>query len=102
MAQKAPLASMSTSVAVKCGDAVLPAGDYSVFFTIDEDLVWSINFAGKDDKVHSVKLQLADSGHESKRLLLCLYAEEEGAGVYVSFGKQAGMLTFVPHDGDDK
>jgi hypothetical protein len=43
-------------------------------------------------------LPLAEAEHESKRLMLCLYAgEEEGAGVYVAFGKHSGMLDLKPH-----
>lgn len=85
------LGSFSTSVDCKIGDNTLPAGDYKVFFTIDEDLNWSINFQGKD-KTFTQKLTLADSGHESKRLMLCLYASEKGAGVYVAFGSKSGDL----------
>ncbi|MFY9345397.1 MAG: hypothetical protein WAT39_23095 [Planctomycetota bacterium] len=91
-----PLGTLSTSIDVTCGDLQLGAGEYKVYFTIGDDLSWNINFASKD-KTHTMKLALAASEHESKRLLLCLYAEEDGAaGVYVSFGKQSGMLSFKP------
>lgn len=92
-----PLGTMKTSVDLMCGDLHLPAGDYKVFFTITDNLEWQINFMN-GDKTHTMKLQLADSEHESKRLMLCLYAgEEEGAGVYVAFGKHSGMLELKPH-----
>ena len=92
---KSPLATFSTSIDVMCGDLQIPAGEYQVFFTITEELVWQINFQGKD-KTLTTKLEVAnDEKHESKRLLLCLYAgEESGAGVYVAFGKQSGMINF--------
>ena len=97
MAPKAPLGSLTSSVDLMCGDLLIPTGEYKVYFTIGDDLAWSINFMGKD-KTYTKKLELMDSEHESKRLLLCLYAgEEEGAGVYVSFGKQSGMLDLKPH-----
>ena len=100
-ASKAPLGALSTSVDLMCGDVHLPAGEYQVYFTITEDLAWQINFQGKD-KTHTMKLDLANSDHESKRLMLCLYAgEEEGAGVYVAFGKQSGMLSLKPHSGKE-
>jgi hypothetical protein len=89
------IGTFKTSVDVSCGDTMLAAGEYSVFFTIDEDLNWSINFKS-GEKVHSHKLTLADSGHESKMLLLCLYAAEKGAGVYVAFGSKSGDLQFAP------
>lgn len=94
-AADSPLGTFKTSVDVQCGDTMLAAGEYSVFFTIDEDLNWSINFKS-GDKVHSHKLTLADSGHESKRLMLCMYAAEKGAGVYVAFGSKSGDVQFTP------
>ena len=102
-ASESPLGSLNTSVDLMCGNEHIPAGEYKVYFTITDDLAWQINFQGKE-KTHTVKLELADSGHESKRLLLCLYAgDDDGAGVYVSFGKMAGMLSLKPHAaGDDK
>jgi hypothetical protein len=91
---KKPLASFSTSVDVTLGDIQIPAGDYQVYFTITEELVWQINFQGKD-KTLTTKLNVSNEGeHESKRLLLCLHAADEDVGVYVAFGKQSGMLTF--------
>jgi len=92
-----PLGSLSTSVDLMCGDLHIPAGEYKIHFTIGDDLGWSINFKGKD-KTHTTKLALSDSEHESKRLMMCLYAgEDEGAGVYVAFGKHSGMLELKPH-----
>ena len=103
MAPKSPLGKLTTSVDVKCGDLVLTAGDYQIFFTIDESLAWSINFQGKD-KTHTMKLELSEAaGHEHKRLLMSLYAgDEAGAGVYVAFGKHSGMLSLVPQAAEPK
>lgn len=89
----APLGQFTSSVDVKCGDLALPAGEYAVYFTIADDLSWSINFKA-GDKVHSQKLKLDNSEHESKNLMMCLYAEEGGAGAYLAFGKLSGMLSF--------
>ncbi len=101
-ATKEPLATFKTSVDVMCGDLHLAAGEYKVFYTIDEDLNWSINFM-MGDKTHTMKLELADSEHESKRLMMCLYAgEKAGAGVYVAFGSKSGMIEFKPHMADKK
>ena len=90
-AAQSPLGSFTTSVDCKVGANTMPAGDYKVFFTVDDDLNWSINFQGKD-KTFTEKLTLADSGHESKRLMLCMYATDKGAGVYVAFGSKSGDL----------
>ena len=95
-ATKKPLASFSTTVAVTCGDLKLEAGDYKVYYTISEACEWQINFAGKDDKVATMKLP-------SKRLMMCLYAgDSEGAGVYVAFGEKMCMLDFKPAKADKK
>jgi hypothetical protein len=96
-AADAPLGSMTTSVDLMCGDLHLPAGDYKLFFTITDDLAWHINFQGAE-KTHTLKLPLGDSPQESKRLKLCLYAgDDDGAGIYVAFGKHHGSLALKPH-----
>ena len=96
---KSPLGSFSTSTDVMCGDLAIPAGDYKVFFTITEELAWQINFQGKD-KTLTTNMNISNAAeHESKRLLLCLHAVDDHAGVYVAFGKQSGMLAFKPGAG---
>lgn len=97
-----PTTQFKTSIDVTCGDAKLAAGDYDVYFSIDDDLVVSMNFK-QGDKVTSTKLKLNMAGqHEGKKLLMCLYSEEAGAGVYLSFGKIEGMISFVPTKKDGK
>jgi hypothetical protein len=91
----APLAMFKTSVDCKCGDATLPAGEYQVYFTIGDDLSWSLNFKS-GDKVMTTKLALANGEHDSKRLVMGLYAEEKGAAVHLAFGKQSGTLAIMP------
>ncbi|MBL8725850.1 MAG: hypothetical protein JNK49_17535 [Planctomycetes bacterium] len=101
-AAKTPLATFNTSIAVTCGDLKLAAGEYQVYFTITESCEWQINFKN-GDAVSTMKLAMADSGEESKRLMMCLYAgETEGAGVYVAFGKQMCMLEFKPAKAEKK
>jgi hypothetical protein len=94
-AKDAPLGTFTTSVDVTCGDLKLAAGEYQVYYTINDKLEWQINFMGKE--THTMTLPLMDSGEESKRLMMCLYAGEKdgSAGVYVSFGKKMCMLTFA-------
>ena len=97
LATKTPLGVFTSSVDCSCGDVKLAAGEYKVYFTINDSCEWQINFQGKDDKVASSKLELSDSPEESKQLLLCLFAgDNKTAGVYVSFGKKMGFLNFAP------
>jgi hypothetical protein len=92
-----PLATFTSSVDVKCGDLTLTAGEHQVYFSVGDDLKWSINFKS-GDKVQTMKLALQDGGgeHMAKQLLMALYAEPNGAGVYCAFGSWQTMLTFVP------
>jgi hypothetical protein len=94
-APNSPLATFKTSVDCACGDLQLAAGEYKVFYTITDECEWQINFQMKD-KVQTMTLPLMDSHEENKRLLMCLYAGEKGAGVYVAFGSQLCMLNFEP------
>lgn len=96
-APKAPLATFKTSIDVTCGKLELAAGEYKIYYTIDDDCAWHINFHKEGaDAPMTMKLELMGSEHENKRLLMCLYAEDKGAGVYVAFGSHTGMLTFTP------
>jgi hypothetical protein len=95
-APKSPIGKFSTSVDVKVGDAALAAGDYDVFFTVNDDASVNINFR-MGDKVTTSKLMLMpEAGHEHKMLVMSLYAADNGAGVYLGFGKLAGMITIAP------
>jgi hypothetical protein len=94
-AANAPLGKFTTSIDCKCGDVTLPAGSYDVFFTIGDDLAWSLNFKA-GDKVMTTKLELKSGEHESKRLQMLLHATDNGAGAWLSFGKMSGMLAFAP------
>jgi hypothetical protein len=96
-APKKPLAKFSTSVDVKVGDATLAAGDYDVFFTVNDDTTMNINFR-MGDKVTTSKLALMpDAGHQHKMLVMSLYAGDNGgAGVFLGFGNMSGMLTIAP------
>ena len=96
-AASAPLAEFTTSIDCTVGDLKLAAGSYKVFYTIDDDANWHINFMGKDaKKPMKHKLDLMNSEKKSKRLMMCLYAADKGAGVYIAFGNQTGMLNFAP------
>ena len=94
-AANAPLGKFTSSIDCKCGEATLAAGSYDVYFTIGDDLGWSLNFKS-GDKVTTTKLDLKSGEHESKRLQMLLHATDDGAGAWLSFGKMSGMLAFAP------
>lgn len=97
-APNSPLASFKTSVACKCGDLELAAGDYEIYFTINDDCEWHLNFhADGKDKPQAMKLPLMKNEQPHKRLMMSLYAgDSTGAGCYVAFGSQFAMLSFEP------
>lgn len=93
-AANAPLGKFTSSIDCKCGEATLAAGSYDVYFTIGDDLGWSLNFKS-GDKVTTTKLDLKSGEHESKRLQMLLHATDNGAGAWLSFGKMSGMIAFA-------
>lgn len=94
-AKEQPLGSFATSVDVMVGTTKLAAGEYKVGFTINENLEWEINFMGKETV--TVKLPLADTKDEHKRLVCSLVvADDAGMGVYIGFGMKSGMLPIAP------
>ena len=97
-----PLGTFSTSVAVEIGALKLPAGDYKVAFTINDNLDWEINFMGKETM--TMKLPLMDNKEmPHKRLLCSLFAgDEKGAGVYIAFGSKWCILNIAPGNGEAK
>ena len=101
-AKKSPLAELSTTVELMCDKLRIPAGDYKVAFTINDNAEWEINFMGKETL--TMKLPLLDNKEmPHKRLLMCLYAgDQDGAGVYVAFGTKVAMLTLAPAPAAEK
>ncbi|MCA8974487.1 MAG: hypothetical protein KDC98_07180 [Planctomycetes bacterium] len=96
-ATKMPIGSFKNSAACKCGDLELPAGEYKVYYTINDDCEWQINFQSGDHKAKTMKLPLMDNHEASKRLMMCLFAgDDAGAGVYIAFGMKFCVLTFEP------
>jgi hypothetical protein len=102
LAKKQPIGDLSTSVDLTCGDLRIPAGDYKVAFTINDNAEWQINFIGKETL--TMKLPLMDNKEmPHKRLLMCLYAgDSDGAGVYVAFGTKFAILSLAPAGGEKK
>lgn len=95
-AKTAPLAEFSSSIDLMCGNTRIPAGEYTVGFTITDGMTWQLNFM-KGDQVITMDLPMQESPERHKRLLMCLYAgDDEGCGAYVAFGNQATMLNMVP------
>ena len=93
-----PLGSFSTSVDVTIGTLKVPAGEYKVGFTINDNLEWEINFMGKTTLTMKLPLMdQKDKDMQHKRLLCSLFAgEDKGAGVYIAFGDKWCILNIAP------
>jgi hypothetical protein len=102
LAKQSPMGSFSTTVPLTCGDLKIPAGEYKLAFTINEDLAWEVNFIGKDTL--TMKLPLMDNKDmQHKRLLCSLFAgDSNGAGCYIAFGDKFCVLTFSTDGGGAK
>jgi hypothetical protein len=99
LAKSQPVGTFTTSVDLTCGDLKIPAGEYKLGFTINENCEWEINFMGKDTL--TMKLPLTDNKEKPAAMLVCSLhvADRSSAGCYVAFGDKQGMLTFKPAGG---
>jgi hypothetical protein len=93
-AKAQPMGTFSTSVALTCGDVKIPAGEYKLGFTINDNLEWQMSLMGTE--TINIKLALMDNkAMPHKRLLCSLFAgDENGAGCYVAFGDKNCVLSF--------
>lgn len=95
LAKSKPVGTFTNSVDLTCGELKIPAGEYKVGFTINDNCEWEINFMGKETL--TMKLPLMDNKEKPAAMLICcLYvADRNSAGCYVAFGDKAGFLTFA-------
>jgi hypothetical protein len=99
LAKTRPAGTFATSVDLTCGDLKIPAGEYALAFTINDNCEWQISLT---DKVTlTMKLPLHDNKERPSPMLVCsLYAGEQGSACcYVAFGDKACVLTFKPAEG---
>ena len=96
LALSRPAGVFGTSVDLTCGDLKIPAGEYGLAFTINDNCEWQINFMGRETL--TMKLPLNDNKERpSAMLVLSLYAGEQGCVCcYIAFGDQACVLTLTP------
>lgn len=96
---KNPLGSVNLSTGMDLGATAVAAGDYNLFFHVDDEIQWHLVLVHKnDEKVkHKVALNLKDAGHKMTRLSLSLQAgDEDGtASLWVGFGDKSGSLALT-------
>lgn len=97
VAEKEPLGSFETSVAVTIGGQKVAAGAYKLRFTLDDNYKWQIVLVGDAASV-TLPLDLKPVEEESKRLRVGLLAgEKDNTGeIHVAFGKQRCHMAVAP------
>lgn len=91
-AEKRPIGSVKTTVAVTAAGKEVPAGEYAMYFTVNEQAGWILNLKPKagGDAIRW-RMHLQDSGHKSECMLISLLpsAEDGKCSISVNFGEQA-------------
>ncbi len=102
-AEKAPLGTLKASADFDIGGKAVAAGEYKLFFTIDDDLKWHMVAASGDKRVDWT-LPLEESDKHRSRLIVALIAgDEDGTGALaIAFGKQNCKVELAPGGGQGK
>ncbi|MFM1870901.1 MAG: hypothetical protein RL398_323 [Planctomycetota bacterium] len=90
-AEKKPIGSVKTSVAVNAAGKEVPAGEYAMFFTVNERAGWILNLkpkAGGDAIMWRMHLQNTEHKSDCMSITLAPSAEDGKCSITVSFGDQ--------------
>ena len=93
-AAKNPIGSVETSVDLMTAGKKVPAGKYSMFFTLSERGGWVLNLKPKEGDTVKWRMVLTDAPSESKCLKVSLNpsAEDGMCSLHIAFGKQHVMV----------
>lgn len=93
-AAKNPIGSVETSVDLMTAGKKVPAGKYSMFFTLSERAGWVLNLKPKEGDTVKWRMVLTDAPSESKCLKVSLNpsAEDGMCSLHIAFGKQHVMV----------
>ena len=102
-AKNSPIGSVETSVDLMTAGKKVPAGKYSMFFTLSERAGWVLNLKPKDGDAVKWRMVLSDAPTEAKCLKITLdpSAEDGMCSLHIAFGKQHVKVP-VMVAGDDK
>lgn len=99
-----PLGTVAASAGFTLGGKAVDAGEYDLYFTIDEDLKWHLVLASKttDGPPIDWALPLEDTDNHRSRLGIDLGAgDEDNTGVLrISFGTKHCAVAFAPGEGE--
>ena len=93
-AAKRPVGSVETSIDLMTAGKKVPAGKYSMFFTLSERAGWVLNLKPKEGDTVKWRMVLTDAPSESKCLKVSLNpsAEDGMCSLHIAFGKQHVMV----------
>lgn len=95
-AAQRPLGSLEVTKAMTIGGQKVAAGEYDLYFTIDDDVKWHLilSSGGDDAKKVDIKLDLKDTEKGSARLKIVVTAGDgnDECDLAVAFGSQAGTI----------
>jgi len=93
-AARRPLGGISTNSAVTASGKEIPAGDYSMFFTVHESAGWILNLKNKADEAAEAirwRMVMTDTKSDNKRFKVDVSpgAEVGSATITIAFGKKS-------------
>jgi len=89
-AEKRPIGSVETTVDLMAAGKKIPAGKYSMFFTINERAGWILNLKPEKGEAVRWRMVLTDAAKEAKCLKIGLEpsAKNGACGLHIAFGKK--------------
>ena len=92
-AERRPIGSVETSVDLMTAGKKVPAGKYSMYFTVSERAGWVLNLKPKEGDAVRWRMVLTDAPAESKCLKISLSpsAKNGSCSLHIAFGKQHVM-----------
>ena len=93
-AARRPLGSITTNCGVTASGKEIPAGSYSMFFTVHESAGWIMNLKNKaDDAAEAIRwrMVMTETKSDNKRFKVAVSpgAETGTASITISFGKKS-------------
>ena len=104
-APRRPIGEVHTSIAVTAAGKTIPAGKYSLFFTVHESGVWILNLkdqANEDAQAIRWGLKLAETSANRKRMHIGLAPGDKSgtAAITIAFGNMSVTVPLAAAKGD--
>lgn len=93
-AARSPVGNVETSVDLTAAGRMVPAGKYSMYFTVSERAGWMLNLQPKEGDAIRWRMVLSDAPSEAKCLKIGLDPSDKDGmcSLHIAFGKQHVMV----------